>query len=99
MLILENMLDEFTPDMAPKLYTEYVETEGSEALYKLAKMFGGQKIYVPKESNVFAKLIKKKVIQDYEIGGYTHESLAEKYSLCPKTVGRYLQEARAKKPI
>ena len=94
----DKLLNEMTPDMVSPKWKPFVETVGIKPYHKLSEMFGGQKIHISKEDNILKEAIRQNVINDYESGGYSHQLLADKYNLSVKTVGKYLQEANAKKP-
>jgi len=96
---MEKLHDELTPEMIPQKYRAYAKDRGMDEVCALSDHFGGQKIYIPKPDTLTKEHVRLRIIMDYENGGYTHQDLANKYDVDPKTVGRYLRKAKTQKPI
>jgi len=87
--MIDELLRESTPEMFSEPYRKYAEVIGVKNLYNLSKVTKGERIYIPKPSNIIRPLVKLRIVEDHRQGNATLEQLAEKYDLSLQTVWRY----------
>lgn len=73
-------MDEMTLDMLPQGLPYQIAKEiGIENYMKLAKLVGGDRIYIPRFESLIRPVRDKKMKEEFN--GYNHRKLAKKYGL------------------
>lgn len=85
MVLIENWVDELTPEMIPEgIYRAIAEEIGVQNIIKLAELVGGTTFYIPKTES-FLRPVRDIRIKA-EFNGYNHAELAKKYNLSERWV-------------
>lgn len=82
---VEEMIRELKPEMyKEELWRRIAETIGPENFYKLAKVTGGETVYLPKPEAVLRPVRDRRI--KAEFNGYNHGELARKYGVTDRWV-------------
>ncbi|ALA68822.1 hypothetical protein GT50_00465 [Geobacillus stearothermophilus 10] len=75
----ESWIKDVKPDDLPEPYYQMAKEIGVEATLKIAKLFGGTKIYLPKHDTALQTVRDRQIRKEYN--GYNCKELAIKYNL------------------
>jgi len=75
----ESWIKDVKPDDLPDPYYQIAKEIGVEPTLKIAKLFGGAKIYLPKHDTALQTVRDRQIRKEYN--GYNCRELAKKYNL------------------
>ncbi len=82
---MDKLVHELTPEMLQDgLWRQVAEEIGTLNLYKLARIVGGQTVYVPQPESL-VRPVRDAHIKT-EFNGYNHQELARKYGVTDRWV-------------
>jgi Mor family transcriptional regulator len=91
------LLKQLQPEDLPFPLNKLAAAVGTETIFKLSKIVGGKRLYVPKQDALLNGIRKRLIIEEYEAGSITQAQLAAKYNISEKAAMRYISKANQKK--